>query len=193
MKKRELVKQNTRLFGQLDASAKEVKSLKAQLKETEKQLSLVTAELKDIKSRLTEKTDEAIKTAPAETLSADSKFDEPVITEIVNGDTVKDNGFKNPETASFPQPELKEDLAYAADTIGKIVVESAKYSNELTAGGNPQYIELVNLILGKTEVSKSEILSVTREEIPVLVKKQKIEQIKNNTIEYFDSVMAQRT
>ncbi|MCQ2455203.1 MAG: hypothetical protein MJ090_03565 [Clostridia bacterium] len=89
-------------------------------------------------------------------------------------------------------PNLTEDLQFASEKIGKIVLESARYSNMLTADGEVKYRELVNLILGKSEVAKAEILAVTKEKIDIEEKKARITKIKDDTIEYFDLVMAQR-
>ena len=50
-------------------------------------------------------------------------------------------------------------MEYGAKVIGQIVVSAAEYSNKLTIGSNSSQKELVNLILGKTEVAKSEILA----------------------------------
>ena len=87
---------------------------------------------------------------------------------------------------------LQPDLQFASEMIGQIVIESARYSNMLVADGETKYKELVNLILGRAEVAKSEILSVTKKEIPLEQKKQEITTVKDNAIEYFGDVMAQK-
>lgn len=86
---------------------------------------------------------------------------------------------------------LKPDMEYGATVIGKIVVAAAEHSNKLTAGGDDSNKELLNLILGKTEVAKAEILSVIESEDTFEVKCAKIDQIAAVTIEYFESVAAQ--
>jgi len=88
--------------------------------------------------------------------------------------------------------DTPDDVSYGSTVIGQIVVDSANYSNILTSNGETKYIELVNLILGKAEVAKSDILSVVSEDIPIEIKKEKIQSIKKATSEYFESVMAQR-
>jgi len=88
--------------------------------------------------------------------------------------------------------EVSEDVNYGSTVIGEIVVESANFSNILTSNGETRYIELVNLILGKAEVAKADILSVVSENISLEMKKVKIDEIKKATTEYFESVMAQR-
>ena len=81
---------------------------------------------------------------------------------------------------------------FASETIGKIVIESARYCNMLTADGETKYKELVNLILGRTEVAKSEILAITKKEISEEQKQAEITAVKDNTVEYFGLVMAQK-
>lgn len=87
---------------------------------------------------------------------------------------------------------IDRDTQYASAVIGKIVVASAEYSNKLTDGGETRYIELVNLILGRAEVAKSEILSVVSSDDEFVFKKEKMDEILSRSREYFESVMAQR-
>lgn len=84
------------------------------------------------------------------------------------------------------------DFEYASAVIGKIVVASAEYSNQLTVGGETRYIELVNLILGRAEVAKSEILAIVSLQEEFSVKKERIDIVFEKSKEYFESVMAQR-
>ncbi|MBQ6885397.1 MAG: hypothetical protein IJN56_06650 [Clostridia bacterium] len=86
---------------------------------------------------------------------------------------------------------LKPDMEYGALVIGKIVVAAAEYSNKLTIGGDESKKELVNLILGKTEVAKAEILSVIETDDSFDVKCTKMDQIATLAKEYFESVIAQ--
>lgn len=103
------------------------------------------------------------------------------------------------DTAHNEEPEISEEdksvnteFEYAAAIIGKIVVKSAEYSNKLTLGGEIKYIELVNLILGRAEVAKAEILSVVLSGEEVSLKTETIDNIFSQACEYFESVMAQR-
>ncbi len=88
--------------------------------------------------------------------------------------------------------EVSADFDYASKIIGEIVVSSANYSNQLTADGNTAYKELVNLILGRCEIAKGEILSAVCSECDNATKIQLIDSVKRETEEYFLSVMAQR-
>lgn len=86
---------------------------------------------------------------------------------------------------------LKPDMEYGAKIIGNIVVSAAEYSNKLTLGGDDSKKELVNLILGKTEVAKAEILAVIEGESSFEVKCEKIDQIAAVSKEYFENILAQ--
>ena len=86
---------------------------------------------------------------------------------------------------------LKPDMEYGAEVIGKIVVLAAEYSNKLSLGGDDSKKELLNLILGKTELAKAEILSVIEADDALEVKKLKMDQIAAVSKEYFESVAAQ--
>lgn len=87
--------------------------------------------------------------------------------------------------------KLNPDVEYASEAIGKLVLESAIGSNTLTAGGNTEHRELVNLLLGKTEVAKAEILGVLSEDIGIDGKKAKIDTLRDEALDYFASVLAQ--
>lgn len=86
---------------------------------------------------------------------------------------------------------LKPDVEYGAKVIGQIVVFAAEYSNKLTLGGDESRKELVNLILGKTEMAKAEILSVVQTDDAFDVKCAKMDQVAAVSKEYFESVAAQ--
>lgn len=87
--------------------------------------------------------------------------------------------------------KLNPAVEYAAEVIGKLVMESANGSNKLTAGGNTEHRELVNLLLGKTEVAKAEILEIVSGDFAFEVKKEKIDDVAENAIDYFNSILAQ--
>ena len=58
--------------------------------------------------------------------------------------------------------ELKDStMEYAAVAIGRIVQESIKYANLLSASTAGSKKEVLNLIMGRAEVAKAEIFAVT--------------------------------
>ncbi len=99
---------------------------------------------------------------------------------------------KKLEEKVITNAKIKPDVDYGAKVIGEIVVSATTYSNTLTAGGDGSLRELVNLILGRTEVAKSDILNIVSSDDGITVKTAKIDAVKAETEEYFKSVMAQR-
>ena len=98
------------------------------------------------------------------------------------------------EKKVIKQSAVSPEVDYGASVIGKTVVEAAKCCNEVAAKGSQELSkELVNLILGRTEVAKSEILSIVSSEDSFETKKQKIDAQYENAVDYFISVTAQLT
>lgn len=91
----------------------------------------------------------------------------------------------------FNIPTLKPDMEYGAKIIGEIVVAAAEHSNKLTANGSDKNKELVNLILGKTEISKAEILAIIESDDAFEEKCADIDKVAAVAKEYFKSVEAQ--
>lgn len=100
--------------------------------------------------------------------------------------------FRRLESKVETKAVLPDEVEYGASVIGKIVISAADYSNRLTAGGETRYKELVNLILGRTEIAKSEIMSLVSADRPLDEKKSMIDARYEAAIEYFNNIMAQR-
>lgn len=83
-------------------------------------------------------------------------------------------------------------FGYGARMIGRTVLEAAQYCNRLTGdGSDPSAKELVNLILGKTEVIKAEMLEVILSEQTPEEKKTAIDAKFEQAKDYFESVIHQ--
>ena len=88
---------------------------------------------------------------------------------------------------------LSVGIELGAKIIGKIVLSSAEYCNRLTEmGAAPNAKELVNLILGRTEVAKGEILRLSQSELDGEEMLAAMEREYNEAEDYFKSVMAQK-
>ncbi len=97
------------------------------------------------------------------------------------------------ESKVVKRADVSPEVDYGAAVIGKTVVEAAKCCNTVTANGEPELAkELVNLILGRTEVAKAEILGIVSSEDSFDNKKQKIDTQYENAADYFASVTAQK-
>ena len=113
----------------------------------------------------------------------------PVVTEKVE---VSQSVETQKPTEQDEMP-LSDAVSDGAKIIGKIVLSSAEYCNKLTGvGADPNAKELVNLILGRTEVAKSEILRLTTLDIDPKDRLTAMERELNEAEDYFKSVMAQK-
>ncbi len=113
--------------------------------------------------------------------------------EVLGAKAVHSKPLENLEDKLKFQAKFSEEANMGATTIGKIVVKAAASCNALTsANDNYDPKELVNLILGRTEVAKAEILKVVESDMPLESKLSLIENVKNSAMDYIDSVMAQK-
>lgn len=144
------------------------------------QLQKTQSEIIELKRALNKNAEE-IDTLKAQLSEANVEDKKPEITEPM----------RRLEEKVITNATLKPDMEYGATVIGQIVISAAEHSNRLTLGGDDSKKELVNLILGKTEIAKAEILSVIETTDSFEVKCSKIDQIAIVTKEYFESVAAQ--
>lgn len=100
---------------------------------------------------------------------------------------------KKLEEKLLAQVSVSEDKQYGAEIIGKIVVKSATHCTELSAREqSAETKELINLILGRTEIAKAEILKIVSQNIPFESKKELIDKEQSDAEDYFLSVLAQK-
>lgn len=99
---------------------------------------------------------------------------------------------KKLESKVIGQACVSPEIDYGSKIIGEIVIEAAKACNSLTVSGSQDGTkELVNLILGRTEVAKSEILNIVTASSELEAKKQQIDAQYSSALDYFESVKAQ--
>lgn len=137
---------------------------KQELNELKRQLKAYGDEIVALKSELTVREEE-----PAEVTEPMHRLEEKVINNAT----------------------LKPDMEYASKVIGDIVISAAEYSNRLSSGNDDRNKELINLIFGKTEVAKAEILTAVESDDTLEIKQAKIDLTAKLTLEYFESVIAQ--
>ncbi len=163
MRKKKLIEQNLALFENLQKT-------KLQVNELQEILNKNAEEIKNLKAQLA---------VQKEQLQQPPK--QPPVTEPM----------RKLEEKILLNATLKPDVEYGAKVIGKLVISAAEYSNRLSIGGDETRKELINLILGKTEMTKAEILSVVEDADSLEAKYAKMDQIAASTDEYFKSVIAQ--
>ncbi len=156
------------------------KELRALYNDAYKKIEALTAELESTKFK-------------NEALNAKVKELESNVPQIVEVDSpaetvgiTVDSKICDNKAFIDPQKEL------GAKAIGRIIVNAANYCNKLTKMGETRDVkELINLILGRTEVAKAEILNIITaekefEEMKILVKSEEAE-----AEDYFISVLGQ--
>ena len=80
---------------------------------------------------------------------------------------------------------------YAAEIIGKIVLEGASLSSKFAEKPNEYSKDLINLVLGKTEVCKGVILDICNDDSDESVKRAQIDVVYTEAVEYFKSLNEQ--
>lgn len=93
------------------------------------------------------------------------------------------------ESKVIKQAGITPDTDYGATVIGKTVVAAAKYCEQLKTRDNAK--ELINLILGRTEVAKAEILNIVTTDNADEEKRRLIDEQLALAEDYFASVTAQ--
>ena len=153
-------------------------------KELKKENSKLLDENNDLNAQLNELRGRIAELEKAQT-------EEVVKTEEITPCVAEDKP-KEPEL-QVAEPKLSDSMSAGAKIIGKIVLSSAEYCNALSGVSAPQNAkELLNLILGRTEVAKAEILRISALDIPY---EEKVAAMETELIEaedYFKSVMAQK-
>lgn len=95
------------------------------------------------------------------------------------------------EIKEEPKQTLSEEFQYASSIIGKTVIEATRVCNNLTLNGKADTKELVNLVLGRTEVLKAEILKILNSNESFELKKDLMQNEQMSAFDYFDSIKAQ--
>ena len=100
--------------------------------------------------------------------------------------------FKEIDVEQTVDYTISPETDYGAKVIGKIVVSATLRCNEISAREEiSNSKELINLILGRTEVAKSEIMSIVSSDCEYSVKTEMIDREKEYAEDYFISVLGQ--
>lgn len=87
---------------------------------------------------------------------------------------------------------INEDtLNLCSEAIGRIVLKCAELCNSFAACGRPNSKDLINLALGRTEVFKSEVLTLATENIDSERLKAEVNSREMSVKEYFDLLLRQ--
>ncbi len=183
MRKKELMKRLSDLVTTVEKLNRRVKELEAENRELESKVAGLEAE----KSVLVKEAE----VLPARENAVYSAPSKPQIkTSEGAGFTVRivDEVELNGEGAEAEELNIME---YGAVIIGKITVESAKCCDTVTKNGGNDVKELLSLIMGKSELSKAEILNIAMSDAEDSVKREMIDAELTGAVEYFKSVSEQ--
>lgn len=172
MNKNLLIKQNNELFSKIQILKSRNSALNAQV-------TRLNFEIEDYKAKIKNLENEISLLNSVEHISADISTSEPVTEPISEIDT------------DAPPIELPDDFNYASDVIGNIVIKAAGFINELTVSAKDNKKELINLILGRTEIAKAEILNAVSSDVGLSAKQELIDTQCKDAVEYFKSVIEQ--
>ncbi len=115
------------------------------------------------------------------------------IEELKEEMILKEQEVEEIKTQTVKKPlQISPEKEMGAKSIGRIIVSAAKYCNQLSGlAENKDIKELVNLILGRTEVAKAEILNIITTDSSVEDMETKIKQEEIKAEDYFISVLGQ--
>lgn len=204
MKKKKLEADNCLLIERLIEAEKIINEYKESLADKDVKIEILNNKINLLSSQLDKQnTENAVTNEVSETNETEEESEEvtqeptviPTQTEIPSEDT-KTEVTETEENSEAVHPIFSNDeiefttpLEYASKLIGKIVLESAKANCLLASDENVAKKELVNLVVGKTEVTKSEILDTVTAQISDEEKK-KIMDIKfKECLDYFSGVI----
>ena len=167
---------------------KEEVTIEQPLEEVEESKDLEAEEIEVLSEEDEEKTEEPLEDV------IETKVELKEIKEETIETTVEDTSAKKPlkilpmgEEVVLPDSIME----FGAEIIGKIVIESAKYADLVTASTTLNKKELLNLIMGKSEVCKAEILNIVTSGATTDAKISLINAELSEATDYFKSVVAQ--
>ena len=171
MNKKLLLNQNRELFDKLQLSNLNCKRLREENQMLNEKLLILTNKINELENQRFNQNEV---TSPKETLEAAPQEIEETDEEVFEEEIV-----------------LSNEIEYGSKIIGEIVMNAAMSSNRLGEMGKTNTKELLNLILGRTEVAKSDILNIICSEDTLETKKELIDKEKIYAEDYFCSVLAQ--
>ena len=173
MRNKDLMEQNFSLFEQLQKALHDIELLKQQVLQCQSEIQLLKngACSQCVASEEPEETEDV-------SVETEAQEDEEIVAEPE----------EEQETVEYAPVSLgvninsNPDAEYGSQAIGKIIVSSSEYAIK-----KPQ---AANLILGKTEIAKAEIMSIIASEISLQQKKDEIDIVLAQAEEYFEGVNA---
>ncbi len=178
MNKNLLIKQNNELFDKIkilksknSSLINQVNNLNTIIKDYEFKIALLEEQIEELKN------------------NENVLVTEPVVQKTEN--VIEDIEPEITENSQKEEIKLSDEFNFASNIIGDIVIKAAGFINKLTESDNPNKKELINLILGRTEIAKAEILNIISSDVTEGAKKDLIDSQFNESLEYFKSIIEQ--
>ena len=89
------------------------------------------------------------------------------------------------------KPIMSQEMEIGAKVIGQVVIEATKVCNQISESAADNSKELVNLVMGRCEVFKAEILAIVGCEVNLEQKTAMMETEREAACDYFNSILAQ--
>ena len=172
VRKKDLFEQNTLLYNRLQTALDELDKYKKLYKEN-------IEEINSLRRQLVEMEKQQIEAAP------------PVLTEQAPPVISAIFDTEEPKVQTDIEVELPDIIQYGAQIIGKIVLEGTKASNSFRDNPSEYSKDLINLVLGKTEVCKSAIYDICHTDAEDAEKIKNIDDVYKDAADYFQSLYKQ--
>jgi len=170
VKKKDLFEQNTVLYNRLQTVSAELQKYKQLYSQNLEIINSLNHQIEELNSRLSEK----------------ETAEEEIFEQIIVNDTSEE--VSAPATPVVLDVELETATEYGAQIIGKIVLEGTKVNNSVAETNSNLSVDIINLILGKTEVCKSKIYDICHSNLDDDRKKTLIDEIYTECLDYFKSL-----
>lgn len=172
MRKKDLFEQNTVLYNRLQSVSAELDKYKKLYSENISEINTLRKQLADMETKMNS--------------AAEEKAESPAQINEVEILTPKTNIY-----TPLTDVVLEDAMQYGATIIGKIVLEGTKANNSFADKPNEYSKDLINLVLGKTEVCKSAIYEICKSDADNDGKKAEIDKVYKEAIDYFGSLYKQ--
>ena len=169
------------LLEQFDSLSTSYQKCFFELSELKKENAKLLQKISELEEKLAQKQNEGF---VVDTTISEQPQEEENEDEII-ADEIKEEKTESEEIS------LDDAMEYGAKIIGNIIVESAKYTDMITANPCENTKDLINLIMGKSEICKSEILTIALGELDYQTKCDLMDSQLTDALDYFKSVLAQ--
>ncbi len=185
MRKKELIKQVELLTKKLLEADKVIADLKNSLADRENDIAVLSEKLLKAQEPREEAKNE--ENEATESLNEQCEIEEALQESFPQEQNYNDFDFVKTEDDNN-SADINE---YCVKTIGKIISETVKVNCVLASGQGENRQELINLVLGRSEVAKEEISALIHTKLSYEETKALADKQLSDTLEYFKNILNQ--